>query len=187
MVRSKNKFHAVQLIAGILVAIYFLFNINSLTALQDANYRVPDATIEVSSTLADLSNRFQNVTEDGFLQSIVSSVFGEDVSLSPNDTPQAQADVAIDPPVNTTAGNMGDWIEDAGYWLAGFWESGEEPIEAVKSAETTDLVAVENPIADEMVLAVEPFSHLSRPYVSHVPMTEEQYEALDHVEDDIMI
>lgn len=185
MVRSKNKFQTVQLIAGILLAVYLLFNINSLTAMQDANDRVPDATIEVSSTLADLSNRVQNVTEDGFLQSIVSSVFGEGVSLSLNDTPQA--DVAIEPPVNTTAGNMGDWIEDAGYWLAGLWESGEEPIEAVKSAETTDFVAVENPIADEMVLAVEPFSHLSRPYVSHVPMTEEQYEALDHVEDNIMI
>lgn len=168
MVRSRNISHTIQLIAGILFAVYLLINVNSLSGLKKYSDNIPGATIEFTDELAGVGDRFQKVAEDGFLQSVISAVMGEGVTYSNSD---GKTDVVIiEPPVEANSGNLGEVIQKAGEMVAGIWTTGDESMTAVKQIEVRE---EDIPFIEDMVLAVEPFGHLSRPTISNIPVKEE--------------
>ena len=145
---------------------------NSLTGLKEYGDKIPGATIELSGELANAGDRFQKISEDGFLQSVISAVTGQGVTYSNSN---GDAEVVVEPPVETTAGNLGEMIQKAGAMVAGIWGAGDDSMTAVKEIEVRE---EDIPLIEEMTLAVEPFGHLSRPTISNIPVKEEYLNEL---------
>lgn len=181
MVRSKNISHTVQLIVGILLAVYLMFNINSLSNLEDISQNVPDISIEMSGKLASIGNQIQTVTEDGFLQSVISTIMGDGVSFTENENTVKDPPIEVveETSVEQNTGNIGEWIEGVGQWFAGLWFGGEGVMTEVASLKVEDV-----PLSEEMSLAAEPFAQLSRPYISHVPVRDEQLSEITRHDDE---
>lgn len=175
MVRSRNISHTIQLIAGILFAVYLLVNVNSLSGLKEYGDNIPGATIEFTDELAGLGDRFQTVAENGFLQSVISAVIGEGVTYSNSN--YGTDVVVVEPPVEANSGNLGEVIQKAGEMVAGIWVFGDDSMTTVKHIEVRE---EDLPLIEELTLAVEPFGHLSRPTISHVPVKDEYLNELQY-------
>ena len=168
MIDSKNTKHTVQLIVGVFIVFYVLLNINSLSGLQESGEHVPDAIQAVTNQLAKVGDNTQTLTEDGFLQSILSSGIEISISSQGISAKPASSEVVVDPPVNTNTGNIGAKIQEVGVWFVGLWSNGEVLMD------NTLAVAKDSEIPDNVVKAREPFGHLSRPYISHVPLSDDE-------------
>ena len=168
MIDSKNTKHTVQLIVGVFIVVYVLLNMNSLSGLQESGGQVPEAIQAVTNQLAKVGDKTQKLTEDGFLQSLLPS--GTDFSISSQgiSAKPASSEVVVDPPANTNTGNIGAKIQDVGVWFVELWSNGGESMDNKLAA------AKDSEIPDNVVKAREPFGHLSRPYISHVPLSDDE-------------
>lgn len=200
MIRSKNIMHTLQLFIGVILAIYFLVNLNSLQGLRQVGEGIPEATIEMTSSLSTIGDDFQKLSQEGFLQSVVSTVVGDgestssskDVKVESNSKPkEVVEDVPTTKSSDEPVGNFGEWITAAGDWLAGIWVSGEETFISLTSRDVHKEEQVDEPekmyLSEEFELAVEPFSHLSRPYISNVPVRSDEVDSANQPETDMIV
>lgn len=172
MIDSKNTRHTVQLIVGVFLVIYVLLNMNSLSALEGSSDKVPKVVQDATSQLAAIGSKAQGLTENGLLQSLM-----PDLSLPSSGVSSASesSEVVVDPPTESTVGNIGSKIEEVGVWFVNLWSDGGE------SMDETIATAQGSEIPDDVVRAREPFGHLSRPYISHVPLSDEDLVRLDQM------
>lgn len=162
---------------GILFAVYLLVNLNSLSGLKVFGDKIPGATIEFTTELASVGDKFQQVSEDGFLQSVISTITGQGVTYS-----NVSGDVVVEPPVESKSGNLGQMIQETGEFFANVWVSGDKSMSAAKEV---DVTKIRNPLAEDMAKAMEPFGHLSRPSITNIPVKDEDLMVLS--QDDITV
>lgn len=175
MIDSKNTRQTVQLIVGVFLVIYVLLNMNSLSGLKESGEHVPGAVQAVTNQLAKVGDKTQKLTEDGFLQSLLPNV---DFSISSQgvSSSSASSEVVVDPPSESTTGNIGAKIQEAGVWFVSLWSTGEE------SMDNKIATAKDSEIPDNVVRAREPFGHLSRPYISHIPLSDDELARLGQID-----
>lgn len=169
MIDSKNTKQTVQLIVGVFLVIYVLLNMNSLSGLKESGEHVPGAVQAITNQLAKVGDKAQGLTEDGFLQSLLPNV---DFSISSQGVSSNSSEVVVDPPSESNTGNIGTKIQEAGVWFVGLWSDGET------SMDNKIATAKDSEIPDNVVKAREPFGHLSRPYISHIPLSDDELARL---------
>ncbi len=162
MIRTRNKFHTIQSIAGVLIAVFMIINLNSLSGLKEINQDMPDMTVEFTSKLANVGDRVQKITEDGFLQSVLSKATGKEGGLFESSA-TARA-TSVSSPANSETGGIGVWIDGVGQWFASTWTKGTDAITSLRGVKVE-----ENPVVVEVVGASGSFSEIHQPYISNVP------------------
>lgn len=163
MIRSRNRRQSIQIVAWIIFGFLFFMNINSVIGYMDnSSIEAPSATGIISS-VANMGDSIQGVSEDGFIKSAMVMLFGED-SSEPTTSPvvATATEVIIEAPTTTGKGNIGEWIENAGGWFVGIWSMADKKMIATE----------ETGLPVSITSASEDFKTLSRPVVSNVPVSE---------------